>query len=294
MWALWSILAGLVWGTSNLAEKKLIGKSKQSFWGAFLLFESANAILTLPLAFIYWDQLQTFMWPILFATGLNLIGMSTYLIALQKEEVSRVVPLWLLGMVLIPLGDAIFLNHILNPIQYSAIAVMFILGFLLVLNKKTGITKSVTVFGLMLVSTSGYAGMWLLGDTVVDTAGPLQFTVGIYAARSVLLLMLVFFMRKRFEARQVLTGRNIGLAFAAALASLSGLVLFFQAMSGSSIPSLVEPFTTFQFMFIFLAPLAINKLWPGTFDETFDKKIVLQKSFLILGMIGCGLVLLLS
>lgn len=294
MWILWATLAGIVWASSNLIEKLILDKKAKSIWGTLVLFELCNVTVAIILVAIGWRDLYAF-WPTITLAALgNIVGVVFYLFAQQREEISRVVPLWLLNIIIVPLGDAFFLQHVLTAQQYFAILGLLVLGFLLIFNRQHGLTRNITVLGCMLLSAAGYSSMWLVGDTITDQIPPLYFTGAIFLLRSVSILLasVILGWWRRPEIKTVVTWSNLKWAMYTTLASLVGFALYFQSLR-ESIPSLVEALTLIQYIVIVIAPLLVNAVRPGTYTEQFSVKQLMQKLLIIGGMIICALILIL-
>lgn len=303
MWALYSALAGVFWGTGNILDKYIMTKRITGFLTFIVLAQLLNAFFgALLLLNADLGGLMANLPRMGMIALLDIMALSTYIFALRMDDASKVIPLFDMALIFIPIGDALFLGNVLSTDQYAGIALIMLFGFLLLLDPEKGLTHSVKVFTAMFFSSLGYSSIWLIGETVIDFTGPMAFTGFMYFFRFLWVPFLVIFVHfyakqdfsKMFEnIKPYLTPRTISLLFLSNASGVFGIYLFMKALEGDGIPSMVDAMTMSQYVFIFLVPLALSKICPRHFHERVSKRIFFQKLVCITAMIAGGLLILL-
>ena len=302
MWAFYAAFAGILWGIGNILDKYIMTKKITGFimfivmaqlinffFGTFLLFNSNI------------DGLINHLPQMAIVALLDVVALSTYIFALRMDGASKVIPLFAMALIFIPLGDALFLGNVLTFDKYIGIALIMCFGFLLLLDPNKGLTHSIKVFVVMFFSSLGYSSIWLLGETVVDEVGPIAFTGFMYFLRflwiPIIAICVFLYGRQSFSKMyqsikpSFKAGTLIPLIFSNG-SGVFGIFLFVKALEGAGIPSMVDAMSMSQYILVFLTPLILTKLWPRYFNEHIPKKILLQKLVCITAMISGGLLIL--
>lgn len=303
MWALYAGLAGVSWGIANLFDKYVMNKRIQNTLLFIFMGAALNIFIGSTLLLIGDIQGIIDYWPQMFLMALiDIIALFSYVYALKLDDVSRVIPLFIMAMIFVPVGDAIFLGNVLSYDKYIGIALIALFGFLLLLDPAKGITHSLKVFILMSLSSLGFSSIWLIGETVVDDVGAVTFSGFLYLLRFLaapaIAIGACIHMRSSIakvygHVRESFRLTTFLLILCANTLGVSGMFLFMYALQGEGIPSLVDAMAMSQYIFVFLAPLILTKFWPHHFHEHVTKKIFLQKFVCISAMIIGGVMLLL-
>ena len=127
-----ALAAGFIWSITNVIDKVLLDKLIRSpIFQTFIfaITSSIIGIIALPFAV---NNVQGWDWISMFGVGFTfMLGTWLYFIALQREEPSRVVPLFSLAVVfLVPLS-AFFLDEIFTLVNYTGIGSIIIGSFII-------------------------------------------------------------------------------------------------------------------------------------------------------------------
>ena len=304
MWAFFSALAGIVWGTGNISDKYLLDRYFKNVWHFLMVIETINFLVAIVLLSLDTPNWNALPWNKLITIAtLNIAAVIAYIYALQREEVSRAVPLFITAMIMMPIADAIFLNNILTVQQYLAITLIAISSFALLWNRDKGLTHSAIVFILMLLSAAGFMSMWLLSSTIVEEVGATQYTGLIYTIRfswvPMAILLYAIQQPKKIRPtakmmRAYIKPSIIVIGLLTSLSGIFGMTFYIKALQFNNIPSLVEAISLIQYAYVFVMAFFLAKLFPGTFKEDIDTRTLVQKFFAIAGMMTGALLILFS
>ncbi|MFA6553359.1 MAG: DMT family transporter [Patescibacteria group bacterium] len=288
-----SLTAGLLWSFGNVLDKVSVTRIIKHPIGLlyiYLTFSAVAGLVILPLTtnVFVWHDAYRFAGVAVSYT----LAMFFYFRAMQKEEPSRVVPLYALVVLFLSVFSAIFLGEIFNFVTYIAI-VLLIVG-------TAGITSRgsiVSVFksralGLMIMSSLCYATAYTLIKSLLGTYTPYDVFVyqRLFIAGIGLLLLPFVFRRLKTIVSAIPDRKLIGLSVVSELLGETGGLLFVIASSVWYV-TLVETAVNIEFVFIFIWGLVVTKFWPRLYTEGVDKKVILQKAFSIaLILIGIAII----
>lgn len=303
IWVVLALGAGTIWSLENITDKYSLERLFKNNTLYFLVaLEPINVVIAAVLFLLFGVPIAEIPWLLLLLlAAINFLSALCYIQALSRDDVSRVAPLFLMAMIMIPVGEAVFLHNVLSPLQYLGIACVTIGGFFLVYQKEKGLTHSFTVLLLMFLSTLGWSIIWLIADGLVNEIGALSFSTVIILLRflwlPVITIIYLFYrpMFVRSVARAVVTQYRkptIVLLMASSVSNIIGIVLFTKSIQLSYSPSLTETISLIQYPVIFLFPLLLTKLIPRHFSESTQKNVLIQKGLSIFVMIVGGLLLL--
>ena len=231
-------------------------------------------------------------WLIVLASILFFIATFFYILAMQREEVSRINLLWNL----MPLHGLwlswIFLGEVLEPKQLVALFILLVGSILagLHLNIQKEKIKLTSGFWLMLISTLFFVGCDVVtryvtkhGVVALQMAGYQLFILPVLAG--------LFFFFKKFRRQFALekksyTWQVLLLLVIIALLSRTGVFLNIKAISQGHI-SLINVLEGAQSIMVFVLAILLTLLAPKYIKEEWDKKNLLLKLMaLILMVVG--------
>ncbi|MFH1207589.1 MAG: DMT family transporter [Patescibacteria group bacterium] len=288
-----SLAAGLFWSFGNVIDKVSVTRIIKKPIGLlyiYLTFSALAGCAVSPLithAFA-WHDAYRFAGVAVSYT----LAMFCYFWAMQKDEPSRVVPLYALVVLFLSVFSAIFLGEVFNLMTYVAIFILII--------GTVGITSRgniMSVFrsralGLMIVSSLCYATAYTLIKSLLNTYTP--YDVFVYQRLFIgligLLALPFAFRRLRNIIRAMPNKKLLGVSVISELLGESGGLLFVLATSLWYV-TLVETVVNIEFVFIFIWGLIVTKFWPRLYTESIDKKVVFQKAISIaLILIGIAII----
>lgn len=289
---IFAILAGLVWSIGNVIDKTVVSKYiKNPIFILFIISLISFVVGILILAFDYQPLAYRDWLFVLAASFFYILGNLTYLYALKREESSRVVPLFALANVFVPILAAIFLGEIFGGKQYLGI-ILVVFGSLLILARGNLISslKSKGLY-LMLISSFSFSApdiinKWLLRryDYWV-VFGYVRILLGLFG----LLILLFYFSEIKNCLKN--TGRNyLGLISGSQILSVAGALLFIISMSYWFV-TLTETVSSSQYIFLLLWIIFLSRFKPHILAEELSRKIMRQKIIsIILIIVGIYLV----
>lgn len=291
--------AAFVWSIVNLVDTYLVERfSKNSGIGALIILSSIFPGVLLPIAYelsgrnISFPPLETL---ILIASGiLATIWISFYLIALEEEETSIVVPLifQLTPLFALPLAF-LFLNEWPTTSQLIGGAVIVIGSIILAFEHTTGKLKMRLLFLITASSVSVALMNTLFKLVAIDAAfWPSVFwhSAGILIAGVCLLFFHTQYRNQFFSFIQENMGMSLSLNGINESLTLLGDVLFAYAILLAPL-ALIQTTEAFQPIFVFFFMVALTLLFPKIMKEDFGTRALIQK-VLGIGLVTIGTLLL--
>lgn len=281
-----ALAAGFLWSIGNTIDKAGVSRFIKSPALLTLIFSIVSLVAGLvvlpsrPEWIVGVD-----LWWVMASGFLYLIATLLYFIALQKEEVSRVVPLFAMTIVFLTLQSAIFLGEVFSLTTYAGIGLVIIASFILMSRKNIFSSFRSRGFGIMVASTFSYALSYVINKDLLIRYSDIQvfsfqrFFIGMFGV-----LIFLFFIQKITHAYKTSYRRYIPVSFIGE--AINAVAAFFYiAASAVWFVTLVETVASIQYVFLFLITLVISRFAPKLFKEDLSRNIIIQKSVAIALMI---------
>jgi drug/metabolite transporter (DMT)-like permease len=288
-----ALAAGLLWSFGNVIDKVSVTKIVKRPIGLlyiYLTFSVLAGFAVSPLATnpLAWHDAYRFAVVAISYT----LAMFFYFWAMQKDEPSRVVPLYALVILFLSVFSAIFLGEIFNFATYVAIFLL-IIGTVGITSRGniTSVFRS-RALGLMILSSLCYATAYALIKSLLNTYTPYDVFVYQRLFIGLIGLLALPFVFRQLQAivRAIPKKKLIGVSVISELLGESGGLLFVIASSVWYV-TLVETVVNIEFVFVFIWGLVVTKFWPRLYTENVDKKVIFQKAVSIaLIIIGIAII----
>ncbi|MFA5051699.1 MAG: DMT family transporter [Patescibacteria group bacterium] len=288
-----SLTAGLVWSVGNAIDKVSVSKIVRSplgLWYIFVILSVLTGLTVLPFATHQpagTDLIRFFGIGVLYS-----FGTFCYFWAMQKEEPSRVVPLYSLVVLFLAVFGALFLDEVFSFVTYIAIALLIIGTIGITAHGSFRSVLSSRALGIMVLSSLGYALAYVLMKGLLNSYTP--YDVFAYQRMATGLVGLLFLPFAYHHMKGILLAiprkRLIGWSFLSEFFGESGAFLFIIAASVWYV-TLVETVVNIQFVFIFLWGFIVTKTWPRLYTEVISRRVIFQKAVSIaLIIIGIAII----
>lgn len=269
---------GLVWSIINVAHKILASKLINNPKVMLIIYGFIMSLVSVGLAFFSTGLIQGQIWWLIVVAGIvNSFGVWIYLMAMQKYEPSRVIPLFAIGAVVIIISSALILGEVFDLITYVGIGVI-LLGSLILSIKKTFFSAfSSKILWTMTLSGICFAFSAIVIKYLLGTYSVTQVfsSVGIIEGPSAIIIALFYFKEIRQTIRQI-KKRYLLYNALTEVVSISGSFLYTIAISVWYL-SLVETLASLQFLFVFIWSLIISRFMPSLYAEELNRRIIIQK-----------------
>ena len=223
---------------------------------------------------------------------LYMSGFYLYIVALEKEDVSTIAPLFQLSSIVSHILGYIFLGEVLSVLQFLAV-LMILLGSLLLTIEHAEDQRLILkkqVFFLMLLSSSIYAITGLIFKYLNSRNSFLELSFWEYLGMfSVSLIFLSLDKKIRFDFMRFWYRSPVKLL------ALNGLNEIFAVLSKSftNFALLLSPIALtyfvsegFQPIYVLVLGVLISKLFPKYISDSFDNKKLLQKAVALCVVLG--------
>lgn len=295
-WLLVIILAYLSFSLASLGDKLVLNRAKNPKLYAFYVgFLSLLVLSAVPFVGIRFPDVASFLW-IFLSSGSFIFGLYVLYNAVEKFEVSRVVPIVgaLQPIFILFLSFMLLEFGMITASNMLAFAVLLLAGIIISFEKKLKVTKKLlelSLFASLLIALSFvfiklvflhqsfFHGIIWIGIFNFLFALVFLFDAGVRSE--------IFVKKSAFDKKTLLlviiTQSAGGLAgllqnFAIFLAPVSNLAIL-NALRG------------IQYMFLFVITLFFSFFYPKILKEEISRKIIIQKSVVII-MIVFGLAIL--
>lgn len=295
-WHVLALVAALVWACVNLVDKFVLSK-KFSGSAVACAFTGLSSLVACVLALLF-TSVEIPSLPVLFtlllAGAMITASFYFYYQALRVEEVSRVVPVFLLDPLLTALVAGALLSEFLSPLKYAGVALIVAGTFglsvrnpLSLRNIKFSPGVLLAFVSLVLFSLTGPMLKWALYGASVQAA---FFWERVGVAFS----SIPFFLASWREVKGVFAARQFaGLAFfGASLASVAAVYLFTISVSQGQV-TVVAALGAIQPLFVLLLASLISLAKPHLLEEETGAKTLLAKLASIAAM-AAGTLLVVS
>ncbi|MFC1687388.1 EamA family transporter [Patescibacteria group bacterium] len=281
-----ALAAGFLWSVTNIIDKAVVNRFIKSPALLTLIFSVvlliAGLVMLPPSS--EWMTGTDFWWMVV-SGFLYMIATLWYFFALQKEEASRVVPLFALTIVFLTLQSAIFLGEVFTLTTYIGIGLVIVASFILMSRRNILDAFQSKVFAYMIASTFAYALSYVINKDLLATYTDKQ----VFSFHNILIgfvgmIFLLFFIRKMRLQYSEIKKRYISVSVMGEIISALGAFLFIAA-SAVWFVTLVETVVSVQYVFLFIFTIIISRFAPNLFKEEINRNIIIQKSIAIVLMI---------
>ncbi len=290
-WAFFAILAALVWAVGNIADKFILTKWVKNPL-VILVFVAFLGLLSSVLIYFIkgFSYLPVSGAILIIATGFLYNGGNlTYLWAVQKEEISKVMPLIYLDPFFTVILAAIFINEILTPLNYLGV-LFFILGVILISSKdfrfKLNMASGIAILSAFLFAITNILEKYSLASTDFWTVFA-YLRIGFFLG---LVIILPLCMKDLKQTLKEPANKLIYILFFQSF-SIIGTLFFIIALS-YGYASLTATLAAIQPLFVFILASFISVFYPKILQEKISRKILATKFVSIL-LIFLGTMLIL-
>lgn len=292
-WVTFSILAALCWAIVNIVDKYVLSNWIKKPIAAVIIYIFVS-LLTSLLIFIFrgFSELSHFNIFLAFVGGVLAVLMAVfYFKAVKIEEISRVIPLYLLSPLFVMLFAAIFLNEVLTPLKYLGV-VMIVLGAILISSRnffKISFGKafwfimlsvlSISIYNVLLKYLLNFADFWTIyGYSKIGTVFPL--------------IPILYFYLPDLLSTIKQHGKKVVIVFSLneSLTEVGGLLCTIAIAIGYV--TLVKALSSIQSLFVFLFTIILTIFYPKILKEEIKKSIIFVKlAAIIIMFIGVILII---
>jgi len=225
------------------------------------------------------------LWVILVGLFYNLANLA-YFYALKLEESTRVIPLYSLTNIFLPVLAAVFLGEIFGGRQYLGILLIIVGSFVIMARGSISSVVKNRAMGLMALSalscSLGYViTKYLLSFYRYETVfGYTRFFTGFLG-----FFILMKYLKEIIRYFSSLKKRYIYLVTASEILNLGGGILMTISFSFWFV-ALAEAAASAQYIFLFLWVILFTRFKPSILSEELNRKIMVQKIISIILIIA--------
>lgn len=285
LWAVFALLAGLLWGVTNVVDKYVLTKwIKRPIVPVILL--AVFGIIASGIIYVLRGlaSLSSVHLLLSFAAGASYILMNFfYFRATKIEEISRVSPLFYLSNIFIVVMAVAFLDEILAPIKYLGVF-LIVSGAIMISSRKLTKISLGKAFWLMILCSFSLAVSSVITKYLLNFAD--YWTVFSYTKIGALIAALPIIYRYLPDLRKVIREKGkrvVGVMSGNELIRLSGVLSMTVAMSLGFV-SLVSALASLQPFFVLLMMVGLSLFRPGILKEEIGKSVVSMKIIAIVLM----------
>ncbi|MFA6098671.1 MAG: EamA family transporter [Patescibacteria group bacterium] len=281
-----SLAAGFVWSIGNIIDKANASRFiKNPIFLASISVCYELVVGVIVIALVPAD-IHGLDWFWLISSGAcYMTATLLYFFAIQREEPSRVVPLYAFTIVFLSLQSAIFLGEIFSIQTYLGIAMIAIASLALLVRQNVFDAFRSKAFGLMIGGTFLYSLSYIINKYLLihysywQVFGYVKLFIGCTG-----ILFLLFFIKELRKTFRRIQKRYIGLSAISETFNIAGSLLFVAASSVWFV-TLVETVVSVQYIFIFIWGILLASLFPRFRLEVVNKRIIIQKVLSIAAII---------
>ena len=282
-WILLSVLAALLWAVSNVLDKFLLSKYIKEPMVPLLSFGFVGIISSLIVFFFNgFGQVSFHFLVVAFFLGLMyVLANILYFLALQGEEVSRVISLLYLDPLFTAVMSAVFLGEVFSVSKYFGILLLVLGAILISYRKASGfkISKGIIycIISAFLFAVYNLVLKYMLGQT--------NFWIAFAYIRFftfIGLLPIYYFYFKPFVGFIKQT-KVAAISFTSNAISLIA-ILFFTIATSIGYVTLTTSLSAVQPFFILFITLILSLFYPHLLKEEHAKGVFWQKLFAIILM----------
>lgn len=291
IWIISSIAAHLSWAFTNVIDKFLVvNKIKNPYFYILVttVFEAAFTLLLIPFVNFSLPSGVNLAW-LAFDAILFILGNLLYIMALQKEDVTRINILWNLIPVF-SLGIAWFtIGEKLDGKEILALILLTTGALLASIHARGKMIRFSKAFWLMVLSCLIFAASAVVVKHV--TATETYLNTLIWSMIFMGSMSLLPFLSRRARKASTVDFKNLKKLYPAyvlvSLIFLSGMFFNYFAVSLGPV-SLVYAMEGFQVLFVFIITIALSLFTKINLQEELDRKNILLKLSALFVMF-CGL-----
>ena len=286
-----ALIAGLFWGISNVIDKAVLSRYVKNPLLVMPVVGSLALIVgTFFVVLNYQSLAVDVLWRLILFSALNFCSIVFYFLALKREEVSRMVPLYGTTPAFMVLIELMAFGTKLTMEQYIGV-IAVVIGAIILSYRSGPIKFNKKGLALVLTSSIFWATAVVFLTDIFDKHGYwlgwgwLQVTIG------VLSLLSLFFIKKDFINTIKEKGSRVvwSIVSSQLFSMTAGAFLFYAGTLW--VASLSSAIASDQFIFTFLFSLLISWKWPQLLKEEVSPKIIIQKTISIL-LIVAGIFLI--
>jgi uncharacterized membrane protein len=292
-WIIFTLLSKALWAGDNIVDKLIVERYLKDSY-VLTLFTSVSPLL-ISIGIILTSKLTllgffpTFV--IVFAGGIQIIGIFGFYKALSKEEVSRVIPLFQFTPALVLLLSLTFLKDVLSVKQSIGFILIIVGGFLISVKRFEGLFQLREAFWWMILSCFIYAVQAVILKSIYVSYSFWSVTFYLSMGQFIPTLFLLSFSK---HSRNRLVKGFSHLPITAWLLLLLGTVFtaganltgFWAFRTGNV--SLISVLRGFQSVTVFLYTLTLSICFPKILKEDLAGNVLITKSVALILML-CGL-----
>jgi len=284
-WQFLAVFATLLWSIINIVDKHIISEKIRQVRIAIIFTFVGSLIILAILQFFAKIVLPAF--PILalivFSGILWIVAVIFYYKALQQDEVSRIIPIFLLDPIFTAILAAVFLREVFSPTIYFGLLLVVGGAILISIKKREGI-----LFG---------KGFWfILASTIIISADGiiLKFVLeqldfvsvffwGRVGAAIGAIPFFLLYKKNFFDTIKLEKTASTILFSTDLLSAIAGIIITLAIALGPV--TLITTITATQSLFVFAFALIISKLNPRILREDTGKTTIAVKLLAIIMMI---------
>jgi len=285
-WILLSLIVALLYAIVNIVDKIFIDKHVKNPYLASVISFLSTVIIFCGISFFKTDVFNTNfrVIAISFSAGMvNSICVILYYYTLQKEEVSRFVPIFSLQPGFTVMLSFFILNEAFSGVIYLGIILVLFGSFLMSIRKTANKTKVNSMILFLIILTTILFAL----KNVLVKLGSLDadiYVINFWFGIAACLMFVIFFYKNRPKNKKEI--KNSSLLLIADI--LSAVTLFILSLAIKKGPaSLVTSIMQLKLVFVFIFSVFFTLFLPKILKEEISKKILLQKivamSIIIIG-----------
>lgn len=286
IWIILSILAAILWTSSNLIDKYILDKYIRQPLICLITLGLVGLISSIAIFIKNFVYLSSYSLILSFIGGLIYVAILTcYLKALKMEEASRVVPLFSLNAIFVLILASLFLDEILTPIEYFGVFLL-VCGAILISIKRSFKLRNTKAFWLMILAAILSALFNVLTKYLLNFAD--YWTIFSYTRLGSffsILPLIYIYMPELKKTLRIYGKRVLGFMTATQIINIFGLLSFTAAISFGYV-SLVVGINQIQPLFVFLFASILSIFYPKILKEEVKGPIILLKVVAIILMIA--------
>ncbi len=282
-----AMLAAALWTLINVFDKAMI----ERFIRHPLALTFILIVLDLPVGLILFalnparftglELAQTSL-AMLFGVVANIL----YFVALKKDQVSRVIPLFALGPLFTAIAGYLFLDERFRPLAYLGIGLVLVSAWTIQIRGSWTSPLRSPALGIMVLTALLWAAEQIMLKPLLDSHGTLPVIAWALVTAGVIGVIGSIHYAPLLRAAIIPRGRRL----LTALAGFEGLniltyFVYFAAVTAWQ-ASLASAASSMQYLMVFLLVRGLSPRFPEIYREEVGRRVTLQKIFAILGMIA--------
>ncbi len=270
-WILFTIIGIIFWSFANIVDKHVIDKRLKNTVLAAVLFEFISLFPAFWILSAYGlPRLEHPLLLIAFSAGLlKIVSTWLYFQGLKVEEASRVVALYNLSPLIVPVFAFIFLGEVLSSEKYLGI-MLLVSGAVLISMKGVSGLRLSKAFMPIMASMLLWVLYYITIKSAVDSIGFFQtFALSVVGSTTFSIPFIIFYKK---EARNIIHNKQLSLLLIfSKFLGFAGLAFIILALS-SGFVSLVSALEGLQALILLFFSYLLKRAWPGIFEEGIGKK----------------------